>query len=78
MGKIALSMFFRWNQENYFKYIIEEENLNHLVSRGFRTGRYRTDDSQSQEKSAGKRVFKTIEATKKEERTLCSKSPKQQ
>jgi transposase-like protein len=33
MEEIARRMFFRWNQENYFKYMREEYGLDHLVSR---------------------------------------------
>ena len=33
MEEIARRMFFRWNQENYFKYMRDEYNLDHLVSR---------------------------------------------
>ncbi len=33
MEEIARRMFFRWNQENYFKYMREEYSLDHLVSR---------------------------------------------
>jgi hypothetical protein len=33
MEEIARRMFLRWNQENYFKYMREEYNLDHLVSR---------------------------------------------
>ena len=36
--EIARRMFFRWNQENYFKYMREEYNLDHLVSRDFEQG----------------------------------------
>lgn len=31
--EIARRMFFRWNQENYFRYMREEYGLDHLVSR---------------------------------------------
>jgi len=31
--EIARRMFFRWNQENYFKYMREEYGLDHLISR---------------------------------------------
>ncbi len=33
MEEVASRMFFRWNQENYFKYMREEYSLDHLVSR---------------------------------------------
>jgi len=33
MEEVARRMFFRWNQENYFKYMREEYSLDHLVSR---------------------------------------------
>ncbi len=33
MEEIARRMFFRWNQENYFKYMRDEYGLDHLVSR---------------------------------------------
>lgn len=33
MEEIARRMFFRWNQENYFKYMREEYGLDHLISR---------------------------------------------
>jgi hypothetical protein len=33
MEEVARRMFFRWNQENYFKYMREEYGLDHLVSR---------------------------------------------
>ncbi|MCF6248593.1 MAG: hypothetical protein L3J69_14735 [Desulfobacula sp.] len=33
MEQVARRMFFRWNQENYFKYMREEYSLDHLVSR---------------------------------------------
>lgn len=33
MEEIARRMFFRWNQENYFKYMRDEYSLDHLVSR---------------------------------------------
>jgi len=33
MEEIARRMFLRWNQENFFKYMREEYNLDHLVSR---------------------------------------------
>ena len=33
MEEIARRMFFRWSQENYFKYMREEYSLDHLVSR---------------------------------------------
>jgi len=33
MEEIARRMFMRWNQENFFKYMREEYNLDHLVSR---------------------------------------------
>ncbi len=36
--EIARRMFFRWNQENYFKYMREEFNLDHLVSRDVEQG----------------------------------------
>lgn len=32
--EVARRMFFRWNQENYFKYMRNEYGLDHLVSRG--------------------------------------------
>jgi transposase-like protein len=33
LEEIARRMFFRWNQENFFKYMRQEYNLDHLVSR---------------------------------------------
>lgn len=33
MEEVARRMFFRWNQENYFKYMRDEYGLDHLVSR---------------------------------------------
>jgi transposase-like protein len=33
MEEVARRMFFRWNQENYFKYMRAEYSLDHLVSR---------------------------------------------
>jgi transposase-like protein len=33
MEEVARRMFFRWNQENYFKYMRTEYGLDHLVSR---------------------------------------------
>lgn len=33
LEEVARRMFFRWNQENYFKYMREEYGLDHLVSR---------------------------------------------
>lgn len=35
MEEVARRMFLRWNQENFFKYMRDEYNLDHLVSRDF-------------------------------------------
>lgn len=74
MEEIARRMFFRWNQENYFKYMREEYGLDHLVSRDVEQADVERMVPNPQKKELVKECSKQLKQLKKKKEYYATKA----
>ncbi len=74
MEEVARRMFFRWNQENYFKYMREEYGLDHLVSRSVEQADVERMVPNPQKKQMTKECSKKLRHLKKKKEQYATKA----
>ncbi len=72
--EIARRMFFRWNQENYFKYMRDEFGLDHLVSRDVEQANVERMVPNPQKKELVKEHSKQLKQLKKKKEHYATKA----